>query len=98
MARWTEVSAFARKGQKIFMAAIGASDTGKAVVEVAAVQIPIDHLPKVGPKEAVLFFKALLVDLLKRLKVVSNTLIIRRIVRISRPVNRAWLGHGISPR
>lgn len=58
------------------MAAFCALDPGKAVVEVAAVQIAIDHLAKVGPKKAVLLFEALLVNLLKCLKVVPNTLII----------------------
>jgi hypothetical protein len=36
VAGWAEVAMFARKGQKVFMAAIFAFHTGKAVVQIAA--------------------------------------------------------------
>jgi hypothetical protein len=36
VAGWAEVATFARKGQKVFMAAIFAFHTGKVVVQIAA--------------------------------------------------------------
>ena len=40
--------------QDIFMAAIFTPHTGKAVVQIAAVEITIDHLLDIGPPEFVL--------------------------------------------
>ena len=54
VAGWAEVAAFARKVQKVFMAAIFAFHAGKAVVQIAAVEITIDHLLKIRPPESVL--------------------------------------------
>jgi len=72
VARWTEVAAFARESQKILMPALFASDPGKAVVEVTAVEISIDDLPDIGTEEPILFFKPFLIDLLKRFEMVST--------------------------
>ena len=56
--------------------AVWAFNAGKAVMGVAAVQIPVDDLSHVRPKEAILFLKTLLVDLFKGFKMILNTLII----------------------
>ncbi|MDP1989767.1 MAG: hypothetical protein Q8K00_01995, partial [Syntrophales bacterium] len=47
--RRTEVVPFARVCQEIFMAAVFAFHTSKAVVQIAAVEIAIDHLLDMGP-------------------------------------------------
>jgi hypothetical protein len=39
---------------EIFMAAILAFKAGKAVVQIATVEITIDHLLDIGPSEAIL--------------------------------------------
>ncbi len=44
MARGAKVAALARKRQKIFVAAMVASDPGEAASQVAAVRIAIDHI------------------------------------------------------
>jgi len=54
MAGGAEVAALAGKRQQIFMAAVFAFHTGKAVVRIAAVEIAIDHLRDIGPSETVL--------------------------------------------
>ena len=54
MAGGTEMTALAGKGQQIFMAAIFAFHTGKAVVQIAAIEIAVDHLLEIGPPESVL--------------------------------------------
>jgi len=54
MAGWAEVAALAGEGQKIFMAAILAFHTGKAVVRITAIEITIDHLLDIWPPESVL--------------------------------------------
>ena len=57
MTGWAEVTPLAGEGQKILMAAVFAFHTGKAVVEIAAVQIPVNDLLKIGTVEPVLTFK-----------------------------------------
>jgi len=44
----------AREGQEIRMAAIFTFRAGKAVVQITAVEITIDHLLNIGPPETVL--------------------------------------------
>ena len=44
----------AGKCQQVFMAAIFAFHTGKAVVQIAAIEITIDHLLDIGSPESVL--------------------------------------------
>jgi hypothetical protein len=54
MTRGAEVAALAGKCQEIFVAAVFAFHTGKAVVQITAIEITIDHLLDIGPPEAVL--------------------------------------------
>ena len=54
MTRRTEMTALAGECQEIFMAAIFAFHAGKAVVQITAVEITIDHLLDIGPPEVVL--------------------------------------------
>jgi hypothetical protein len=65
MAGGTEMTALAGEGQKIFMVAIPALYPGKAVVQVATVQVAVNDLLEVGPPEPVRPFEPLLVDLNK---------------------------------
>ena len=48
----------AGKGQEIFMAAVSALHAGKAVVEIAAIQTPINNLLKIRPEETILFLES----------------------------------------
>ena len=73
----TKVPALAGEGQKIFVTAVCAFDTGKSIVEVATVKIPVNHAGDIRPKEAILPLKPFLIDLLKCFKMVPNTLIIK---------------------
>ena len=75
--RWTEVPALAREGQKILVTAVCAFDTGKSIVEVGTVKIPVNDAGNIRPKEAILPLKPLLIDLFKCLKMIFNTLVIR---------------------
>jgi hypothetical protein len=54
MAGWTEVAALAGKSEEIFMAAVFAFHTGKAVLQIAAIQITVDHLCDIRPPETIL--------------------------------------------
>ena len=54
MAGRAKMTALAGEGREIFMAAIFAFHAGKAVVQIAAVEITIDHLLDIGPPESVL--------------------------------------------
>jgi hypothetical protein len=49
-----KAATLAEEGQELFVAAVFAFHTGKAVVEIAAVQIPINHLLDVRSPESVL--------------------------------------------
>jgi hypothetical protein len=55
---------------EIFMAAVFAFHAGKAVVQITAVEIMIDHLLDIGPPEAVLPGKMLIIDPDEGLKIV----------------------------
>jgi hypothetical protein len=41
MAGWAEMPSFTREGQQVFMAAVFASDTGKAMAQIAAIEITV---------------------------------------------------------
>ena len=49
-----KVSSFTREGQQIFVAAVFAFDAGKAVAQIAAIQVTVDYLFDIRPPEAVL--------------------------------------------
>ena len=94
VARWAEVTAFTRKGQKILMATISALDPGKAVVQIATVKIPIDDLFHIWAEKAILPRKPILIHVRKGLEMILNAAVVRRIVRIARLVNRGRIQHG----
>ena len=45
-------------------------------MEDATIEVAIDNLSHIGPEKAILLGKALIIDLLQRLKLILNTLII----------------------
>jgi hypothetical protein len=54
MAGRAEMPSFAREGKQVFMAAVFAFDVGKAVAQIAAIEITIDNLFDIRPPEAIL--------------------------------------------
>ncbi len=54
MAGRAEMPSFTREGQQVFMAAVFAFDTGKAVFNIAAIEITVNHFFDIGPPEAIL--------------------------------------------
>jgi len=54
MARWAEMTVLARKCQEVFVAAAFTFHAGKAIVQITAIEIAIDHLLDVWPPESVL--------------------------------------------
>ena len=75
------------------MAAFAASDPGKAVMQDAAIEVAVDDLSHIGPEKAIFFSKTLIIDLLKRLEMVFNTLIILRVLWFARAIYRRNVGH-----
>jgi hypothetical protein len=59
------MAALAGEGQKIFMVTIPALHPGKAVVQVATLQVAVNDLLEVGPPKSVPPFEPLLVELSK---------------------------------
>jgi hypothetical protein len=51
--------ALTRKCQQIFMTAVSTFHTGKAVVQITAVEVAIDHLLDIWPPESVLPMSAI---------------------------------------
>ena len=49
-----KAAALAEEGQELFVAVVFAFHAGKAVVQIAAIEIAIDHLLDIGPPEPVL--------------------------------------------
>jgi hypothetical protein len=76
MAGRAKMTALAGKCQQILMAAVLAFHKGKAVVRVAVVQIPVDHLLDIGPPETILMGKVFIVDSDKGFKAVLHAAVI----------------------
>jgi hypothetical protein len=55
-------------------------------VEDAAIQIAVDHLFHIGTEETVLGGKALVIDLLKFLKMILNAMVILGVPRFPRAI------------
>lgn len=58
------------------MAAVFASDPGKAVMEDAAIEVSVNDPFDIRTKKAILFSKTVVVDVFQRFKVVFNALVI----------------------
>ena len=97
MARWAEMTPLARKCQEVFVAAIFAFHTGKAVVQITAIEITIDHLLDIGPPEAVLSREMFSIDLDKGLKIVLYAPVIIGQLWIPGAINSGKKGHDLSP-
>jgi len=54
MAGWAEMPSFTRECQQVFVAAVFAFHAGKAMAQIAAIQITINHLFDIRPPEAVI--------------------------------------------
>ena len=85
-----------REGEEILVTAVPALDAGKTIVEDATIKIAVDHLFHISTEESVLGGKALVIDLLKFLKVILNALVILGIMRFPRAVCSAYVGHRMS--
>jgi len=75
------VAALTREGQQVFMAAVFASDAGKSVVKIAAIQITVNHLLDIRPPEAVLFGELFIIGLNEGFEIVLDAVVIIRILR-----------------
>ena len=62
------------------MVTMRALDPRKSVVKVAAIQVAIDDVAKIGPKKTVPPCKGLVIGLLEGLKMILHALIIGRVV------------------
>jgi hypothetical protein len=70
---------------------------GKAVVQVAAVQVPVDDLPEIGTEESVRPPEPLFVSPDEGFKMILNASIIIGCPRISRPIYGGLGSHDSSP-
>jgi len=70
------VAALAGECQEIFMAAIFAFHAGKAVVQVPAIEVPVNDLLQIGPQEPVLPGETLVIDPDNGLKIVLYAAVI----------------------
>lgn len=66
----------AKRGPKVFMAAIFAFHTGKAVMEITAIEATVYHLLDTGLPKAASFGKAIIINLIKRFKTVFDAAIV----------------------
>ena len=81
VARRTEVPSFTRECQQVFMAAVFAFHPGKAVLQIAAVKITVNHLFDIRPPESVLSGKPVIINLHEGFKIILDAMIIIRILR-----------------
>jgi hypothetical protein len=79
------------------MAAVFAFHTGKAVVQIAAVEIAVYDLLQIRPPEAVLPGEMIVIDPDKGLEVVLHEAVIIRSLRVSGTINSGRKRHDLSP-
>ncbi len=91
------MTAFAGESQQVFMATIFAFHAGKTVVQIAAVQIPVNDLLQIGPPEAVLPGEMLVIDLHEGFKIVFYATVIIGVLRASWVINGSRKRHDLSP-
>jgi hypothetical protein len=79
------------------VAAVFAFHAGKAVMQDAAVQIPIDDLLDIGSPETVLPREMLVIDPDKGLKIILHAAVIIGQLWIPGAINSGRKGHDLSP-
>ena len=87
------MAALAGKCQEVFVIAVRAFDPGKAVMQIAAVKIAINHFFDIGPPKTVLPSVNLVIDLNEGLKAVLDAAVIIRLLRSSGPENAGGKRH-----
>ena len=78
-----KVAALAGEGQQVLVAAILAFDPGKAIAQVAAIQVLADHFPQIGTEESIGPLESLFVTLDEVVQVILNAAVIVRCLRIA---------------
>ena len=63
---------FARKCQQIFVAAVSAFHSGKAIMKDATGKEAVDHMSHIGPEKAMLLGIPLITDLFQVFKIVLD--------------------------
>lgn len=76
------------------MATFPTFDLYEAIMEDATVKEAVDHLSHIRTEKAILFCKTLIIDLLKRLEMVFNALVILRILWFTRTIYGRGIGYG----
>jgi hypothetical protein len=89
--------ALAGEGQKIFMAAVFAFHTGEAIVQIAAIEIPVNDLLEIGTEKSILPFKSFLINLEKGFKMILHAPVIIGRLRVPWTVDSGGSGHDFSP-
>ena len=87
VARGAKMAAFARKRQKIFVAAIVASNPGEAASQVAAVQIPVDHVLYIRSPESIAGGVKIVPNRLQFLEMVFHAIVEGRFLWFARLVD-----------
>ncbi|MFZ3114518.1 MAG: hypothetical protein WA133_02200 [Syntrophales bacterium] len=75
------------------MATVFTFHTGKAIVQITAIEIAIDYLLDIGPPESVLPGEIVIKDLEKGFKIIFNAAVVIRILRTSWAINGGRSGH-----
>ena len=83
--------------RQVFMEAIFAFHTGKAIVQIAAIKITVNDLLEIGTEESVGPLKPFLIDLEKGFQMIFNTAIIIGSLWIAGLINDDRGGHDSSP-
>ena len=79
------------------MATVFTFHAGKAVVQITAIEITIDHLLDIRPPESVLPGEVLVVDPDKGFKIILYAAVVIRILRVAGAINGGRSGHDLSP-
>ncbi len=92
MATWTEASLLTGERDEHLVVAVGATDAGEAVVQIAAAKESTGHVTDDPTPRAVLFGVTPFIGPLELRQVTLDGLKKRRLSRSARAVNRFWVG------
>ena len=71
-----KLTSIAGENHEVFVAAVFAFHASKAVVQIAAIEIPVDDLLDIGTEKSILPFKSFLINLEKSFKMILHAPVI----------------------
>lgn len=90
------MTAIAGKGQKVLVVAVFTFHSDKSVMQIAAIEIPVNDLLQMKPPESVLPGEMIIIDPNECFKIVLYAAVVIRTLRVSWAINSGRKRHDLS--